>query len=452
MISNNFFKSMRKAMFLSASFLLVFNACRKDGDLNPEFEENTINSVFTDTVTIESSTRIGDSVLADRIAVGLVGTYRDSAFGTVKSNIYVQPLLPSNAAVFGNVDETLIVDSVVFSLEYSSHFGDTTIAQTFDVFRLSETLDSETSYFSDTTIQSGSVPVGSITTSPKPNVTNTIIQPNSTGGNDTIAVSSQLRIKLDNAIGTEILSKSGQTEVSDNDNFTAFFQGLKLSPRDNGTLNNNEAAILYFGLTALNTKMTIYYKAINPANDSTKKSVDFPINTTSVRFNTFEHDYTNSAVETVLNNPGIPSMFAYTEAMAGVETVIKFPNFKSSFQGKILINKAELILPVAGGSYDEFGVATAIVAASRNDLGALEFIPDAFENTDYFGGQYKESSQTYTFNIARYLQAFLNENISSEGLTILVTGSAVRAERSVFQSENNSGRKIRLNLYYTNIQ
>lgn len=453
MKKHNHFKSMRKAIVLSASFLLVFNACKKDGELVPDFEENTTFSFFYDSTKIETTTLLGDSVLADKVSTGLVGTYRDSAFGKAISSIYVQPLLSTNALVFKEDNETLTVDSMILSFEYADHFGDTSIIQTLEAFRLTETLDFESNYYSDTTIQAEPTPIGSLSFSPSPNGTTTISQPNNSGFVDTVTVARQLRIPLSNTLAEEIISKQGGTELANNDNFASYFQGIKLTPQAGTTVMDNQAAILYLKLTATNTKMTIYYTTTDSQNTVAKKSVDFPINTSSVRFNTFEHDYSGSAVETVLQNPNMPSRFAFTEAMAGVETNIKFTSIKDELPNNVIINKAELFIPAANGSYaDSVGKARTIIVASRSEDGTLQFIPDAFENIDYFGGTFIESENAYRFNIARYIQSYISGGQNDKGLTVLVTGSAVKAERAVFLTENNPETRIRLNLYYTNIQ
>ena len=87
---------------------------------------------------------------------------------------------------------------------------------------------------------------------------------------------------------------------------------------------------------------------------------------------------------------------------------------------------------MADGSYAKFGKAASIIVATRSDDGALQFIPDAFENASYFGGTFIESENEYRFNISRYIQSYLNGGQNDRGLTVLVTGSAVKAERAVF--------------------
>lgn len=453
---NNFFylKSMRKVLILSASFLAVFTACKKDGMLTPDFIEDTSFSFFTDSVTIQTDTRIGDSVLADKVATGLVGLYRDSVFGRTVSSVYLQPLLSSNGLIFGEENDELLLDSIVLSLEYSNLFGDSSVDQTVEVYRLDEKLDINDFYFSDTSIVTISSVLGSKTFKPQINKSTTILRPNITNGVDTLSLNAQLRIKLDDALGSEILSKSGESELSNNDEFTSFFKGLKVMPDVSAVVNNNENSILSFALTASETKMSLYYRTVSAQNgDTTKRVTDFPINSSSARFSTFEHDYTGSVIESVLNDNVPDSIFSYTQSMAGVETVITFPNIRRTFEnGSTVINKAELELPVADGSYANFGVPNSLVLASRSDAGMLQFIPDFFEGDDFFGGEYDASSEVYRFNITRYIKGLIKGSENEDGLTVLVSGSAVNAERAVFFAKNNPERKIKLNLYYSNTQ
>lgn len=450
MEKNISFKRMRKAIILSASFLLAFSSCKKEGDLNPDFVENTSSSAFADDIKIETFNRKGNRLLADQISTALIGAYRDSAFGLSTASFYVQPLLPSNSLVLGEVGEQLLIDSVILSLEYSNFFGDSSFSQTIDVFRLDEALNSEELYYSDTSIAIQPALLGSKTFVPSPSTTTIFQQPNSTGGIDTIEADPQLRIRLDDAFGSEILSKSGQVEFSNNTAFTDYFKGLKVTPNFNA-LNNNQNAILYFALTASETKMTVYYRAVDGSANTLKKSIDFPINTSSVRFSTFNHDFSQGAVNSILNDTS--SLFSYSQAMAGLETNIKFPDILNRFKNQnVVVNKAELVFPVVKGSYSEFGVANALILASKDENELLQFIPDFFESPEYFGGVYNPETASYSFNIARYIQQLINGKEEGDGLTLLVTGSAVKAERVVLGSAKNPNNKIKLNLYYSNTQ
>lgn len=442
---------LRKVVILSASFLLAFFSCRQDEEkLKPDFVKNSAYTQFTDQTEIRTKTLRSDSILADRVARGLAGIYRDSVFGLTRAALHVQPRLATNFLTLGEAGETLITDSLVLSLQYDGGYGDSTIQQTLEVYRIDEELDASESYPSNTVIETQTAVLGSKTFRPDLENELRIISPNSTGGMDTLTVQPELRLRLDNALGDEILSKSGQSELENSNNFTSFFNGLKVMPPQAAVVNNNEAAILYYALTASATKMGLYYSAINSNGDTTKRVVDFPINSSSVRFNTFEHDYTGSEVGNQLAQTTADSNFTYTQAMAGVETLISFPNLVEKYEdSNIVVNKAELVLPAAGGSYANFGFASSLIVANKDASGNLEFIPDYFEGESYFGGFYDPITQSYRFNVGRYVQGLLNESINSNGLTLLLTGSAVKAERAVIFGPKNSNRQIRLNLYYS---
>jgi hypothetical protein len=137
--------------------------------------------------------------------------------------------------------------------------------------------------------------------------------------------------------------------------------------------------------------------------------------------------------------------------MAGVQTVIKFPNLKESLANKqIAINKAELIIPAVNGSYLIEGFTSKLTMASKNAVGEFQFLPDYFEGDSHFGGNYDNTNNSYEFNITRYVQGLLNGTENEDGLVLLVSGSAVKADRAVFYAPNNPINKIRLNLYYSN--
>tara|TARA_B100000965_G_scaffold403456_1_gene431587 strand:- start:270 stop:1622 length:1353 start_codon:yes stop_codon:yes gene_type:complete len=441
---------MRKVLFLSASFLLSFYACKKDGEINPEFAQDTSSAFFTDSLNVTSRTVIGDSVLADRISTGLVGSFKDSVFGSSYASTTFQPLLPSNFLVFGETNETLTTDSVVLSLEYSGMRGDT-VPQQFLVHRVNEILNTSNDYPSNYQIDTIVGAIGTRTIVPRIDKEFYVLNPDANGNIDSVLVDPQLRIRLDNAIGDEILSQSGMDPVANSSNFIEFFKGLTVSS-NRGMLNNNEKAIVYFALTSSNTKMSVYYTATDDQGVSTKKVVDFPVNSSSVRFNNFKHDYSQGSINNVLQTSQNDSLFSYVQAMAGVRTLIQFPGIENLVGKNIIINKAELELPYSSGSYDAFGIASRLIVAAKDQEGTLQFIPDYFEGTTYFGGDYSSSSQSYKFNITRYIQGIINQSITDKELTVLISGSAVNADRVVLSGASNLNQRIKLNLYYSNTQ
>lgn len=437
---------MRKVLILSASFLILLFSCKKEGVLSPDFAENSSFSFFTDEVEIQSRTVKADTILTSNLSNAIIGEYQDSIFGKTTASAYFQVLLSSNALRFFEDGQIPSTDSVVLSLEYDGSYGDLNLAQTFEVFRLTEDLDSETDYYSNASVMSESSPLASHQFIPNLDSNVNIRQPNSFGSIDTLELRPQLRIRLDKSLGDEILSKSDQSEVSDNDNFTNFFKGFKVTvlPSSN-SFNTN--ALLYFALTASNSKMTIYYHA-----DTIPKSVDFPINSSSVRFTQFQHDYTNSIVETSLGKTN-DTLFSYLMSMGSVETVLSFSDLSNVITDpNTLINKAELVLPAAEGDFLVDGFASSLLLVKKNESGQLEFISDFFEGLSFFGGELNNLSEDYKFNITRYVQSIVNGSNDDDELYIVVTERATSGQRAVLYGTKNPSRNIKLNLYYSKTQ
>lgn len=446
------FYHMRKVIILSACFLGAFaiQSCKDDGVLQPDFVNETANSMFTDQQRIEAQVKRVDSILTDETATGLVGLFQDSVFGISKAGFYVQPLLSSNFQVYFESGETYTTDSVILSFPYNGIYG--SLSQTtVEVYRLSEDLIKDAVYYSDDSVATENAILGTKTFSPNLSDNLQIASPNLAGSYDTLLLPPQLRIPLDNSLGDEILSKSGGPEVQNNTNFASFLKGLKVQVPDNLTSSNNQISILSLALTNTQSKLSVFYTTISGSGDTSKRVVDFPINTNSVRFNQYEHDYSNSAIQANLDDGQIDSTFIYASGMGGVQTEIVFPVLYDQFKERsIVVNRAELVLPFRGGSYATSGAADELILASLNNSGNLEFLTDFFEGEDYFGGRYDAARNAYVFNINRYIQKLINGDANSKALVLLVEGSATTAERVVISGPAQSDEKIRLNLYYSN--
>lgn len=450
-MKKNHFNPMRKGLILSACFLFIsLMSCKEEGDLSPDFVNDSTSSIFLNDFQIKGEVKSVDTILTDEVANGLVGVYRDSVFGSSKAEFYIQPLLSSNFQVYYNAGDTYITDSVILSLPYISAFGDTSQTQ-IEVYRLDEELEKAAVYYSNDSAAVIPAILGSKTFVPNLSSNVRIARPNLGGFFDTLTLAPQLRIPLDNSLGDEILSKSGLSEVESNENFTSFFKGLKVQPSANLQPGLNEISILSLALTNTQSLMSVFYTLIDNNGDTSHRVVEFPINTNSVRFNNYSHSFTNSAVGSAINDGQEDSLFLYSSGMAGVQSEITFPGLKDRFAGEaIVVNKAELVLPLANGSYLKSGFADRLILASKNSAGDLEFLPDFFEGENYFGGSYDLSRNAYVFGINRYIQSLISGNSNSQALVILVEGSAVTPERAAILGPAQINEKIRLNLYYSN--
>ena len=125
----------------------------------------------------------------------------------------------------------------------------------------------------------------------------------------------------------------------------------------------------------------------------------------------------------------------FLQTMGGVRSKIAFPDlipFLDSNQ--LIINKAELILPVQYFASDAYVPSSELFLVRTLEDGGISFIPDY---NDDRGGNYVESTSSYTFNITRYLNQMIAGSFENLPLTIVSNGNAVTANRVVFNGPNS---------------
>jgi len=436
----------RKALLLSVIFSITLVSCKKDGELFPEFNDENLTIHFTDTFNILTSIIKDDSIRTDFSGANLLGIYHDSIMGVAASSIYTEITLAGANVNFG---DNALVDSVVLSMKYletTSFYGNVFNPMSIEVLRLSEKF-TKSEYYSNEDLSSSGfpTPLATLTYTPFMNDSVDVIQ-----NGDTTRQAPHLRILLDNAFGQEILDagKNGNTIVN-NAALKDIVNGLHITTSsnvNNTTLNKGEGSIISFDMNSSLSTVTVFYR-----NDQGPgKSYSFIINSESKKFNRFSHNYTNTDVEKHLTGVGFDSTVTYVQAMSGVKTKLNIPDIKNlNKDGKIIINKAELIFSINDGSNTTLKAIPNLSLTGINASGEAIFLIDFFEGSTYFGGSYNETSKTYTFNIARHLQDLINNDKTDYGLYLVASGSSVIANRSIINSFKHPSNKIKLNITYS---
>lgn len=428
-----------------ASFFIVLSSCKKDGELYPEFNNENLSIHFTDTLNIITNLVKDDSIPTSNVGSYLLGIYNDSIFGPASASFYSEITLNGANVNFGN---NAIFDSVVLSMKYgstTSFYGNIATSMSIDVYRLSENLTrdlTELAYYSNESLTYNSTPLGSLTFTPNLADSVQVIQ-----DGDTTAKSAHIRIRLSDTFGQELLNAGNNSNIIENNAaLLDIVNGLYITPSttvSNTTLTTNEGAIIYFDMNSSLSTLTVFYR--DDAN--TEKSYSFLINSESKKFNHFEHNYTNTEIDKQLNGLSHDSTLTYVQAMGGVKTKLLIPSLKNlSADGKIIINKAELIFNVSDASLTPIRELALLGITAQ---GGSIFLIDNFEGETYFGGVYNTTAKTYTFNIARHLQDLINNNNTDYGMYLVATGSSVSANRSVINSFKHTSNKIKLNITYS---
>lgn len=427
--------SLKNLALLFLGLSLLF-ACKKptldDDGLLPD---DQLGLSYTDTFTVVADVFIDDSVRTDELAVNLWGAMNDPVFGKSYGGIFFELSTDRSNIDFG---DTLELDSVVLTLLYSgTGYGDLTVPQNMNIYRVTEQFFQDSSYYQFDRFNTETTPLATIN-GYVPNFTDSLEI------NDSVKYAPGLRIRLDDALGDDILANSGQNNLASDEAFKAFLNGLYLAPDTNAP----GSGLVYFDIFAANSKLTLYY------NDG--ESFDFLINSNSGSVNNFRHDYLGTPVETVLNDGITNDAMLYLQPMAGVAVKVTIPHIDSL--GKdVAINKAELVFTDVGDT-SIFASPTQLIFTETLSDGTEELISDLYLTTTFAGGyrgtetdDLGNTNWVYKLNVPRYLQKVLNSG-EQIGLNLLPFPTARQANRVVLGGSTHGQSPLKLRLTYTKIE
>lgn len=416
-------------------------SCNKPSETGSDIVGNNdgnLNVFYTDTFQLTTYSKEVDSMKTNGLTRYLLGSYHDDVFGVTNAAIYTQLRLSSNDIDFG---PNPVCDSIVLSLVYDGIHADENAQHTIYVHELDDDLYIDSNYYHFDERNVNSTPVGQ--GSYKFNYEDSV-------SIDGEKAKPQLRIKLDNSFAQKIFSKSGQIELSDNDNFKDFIKGLRISA---DKINSPGGSIGYFNLLDAQSEMRIYYS--NDDNDSL--NIGFLINNSCAMHSTYDHfDYVDADVDVqnqILNSDtSLGQQTFYLQSLGGIKGYIKFPNIKDLVDsGIVAINRAEIVIDVDPNSTSSDFLPNSLALVRINESGTDVFLDDYIEGTNYFGGILEDNQ--YKMNVSIFVQKLLTGEYENNGLHLFITGSAISADRAILNGpEANSGKSMKLRIYYSKIK
>lgn len=462
--------------------LFIFSSCEKNSTIGLEIDPSgVVQGALVDTLTIKTNTIRDDDGATYALRSGLtryaLGYLKDPIIGTTESALAMSVNLPNDAYDFGT---NPLLDSAVLVLNYAGEFyGDSTANYTFDVQQLKNNLSKEDTYLSSKDFDNESQVLGSYNAKLFPNTPLKVLDVIA-GATDTIAtVKPQIRIKLNNSfINNNIIALPPST-MKYNASFQNSFKGLKLQVNTTNKATLQKGAIMFFNATsAANTGLYLYYRKTNDTDPTRTDtlSVKFPIATEqNAVAASIKHTYT-PAVQTQLNDPSTQYAVTYLQPLAGLRNKVAIPylkNLKNNL-GKIIINKAELVIDLSSGTdIDPFKPAPRLSLYRYDIAGLRKNLPDNNDgystpgdpraNSSAFGGYFDSINKRYVFVITSYIQDLLDGKTQDYGTFLSITptstfdytntfNSASRAVIGSYKKNPIAGDNlIKLNLYYTKI-
>lgn len=431
-------------LLLAMIIILYTSACNKKPEqvgLGLQPVSAALSVEFSDTSGLISYSVREDSVRTDInvLQTGMVGHMMDDVFGQTTAEIFSQFRLSENDHDFG---EEPVFDSLVLKLAYSGFYGDSLGEQRVKVFRLSEDMDPDTSYYSNQMIAWDEEILADTIFVPRPSDSLTI---------DGNAMPAHLRIKLKNSFGEDIIN-AGTEKFADNEAWLEYMKGLRITAEPVG----GEGGIMLFDMFAANSEMRIYYKS---SDFEDTLSFSFKSNSNCATFTAFDHnDYVDASpelqaqIKTPFDTAAGQHMF-YLQSMGGVKATLRLPNIKDYFTdgSPVAINEAKLTFHV----YDdgsELAPPPQLAIAMIDEEGDYVPLPDATESSGYYGGGISDGDNAYFFRISRFMQQVLTGETPNYPLVLIISGASFRANRLILHGPDemtNGDQRMRLDVTYT---
>lgn len=334
-------------------FILSFLACTKivstdiGGDLLPPIDGVNTKEMFLDV----SSKNWQDTVVRVGISINnALGYVNDPLFGKTQAAINVEIKPEFFPFTFPVGKDSLFIDSVVLVLGYNGVWGDTLNNMALKVYELdhSDAVSTDLLRYDTAYPTSYNPPIGRELT-----YNNTPASIDIRKLNDSIypfgeAATNQLRIRLNDSYGTELLTNYTTDSINgayhSDSLFERFFKGYQIMPQATSAVG----ALMKINLLDTNTKLAIYYKYIYRAPDSLGKknsAVRYfsTSNYTCGSSNYITRDRSATQVASFLpRNADINDSLLFIDANPGIYTHVNI-NGLDTLSNKI-IHRAELVM------------------------------------------------------------------------------------------------------------
>lgn len=392
---------MKKSYLFTLITLLAFiSSCKKDTSIGADIlpTDDLLNLKFSDTFTLNVKTLEDTFLRTDKLAKNYLGVINDPLFGLQKSSIVFELDRPSTV-----LDDTLgpfTLDSVVLLLKYNSIYGDSTVAQSFEVSTINNKIDENIAYYSNNSAFPAGSTIGTLS-SYTFQPSNKVIMSRT----DTVGTASIMRIPLNASIGTTILNL-GQNTLRDSTLFKNAFPGLRIENASNAGKcmaemdlgSGNSSMVIYYKDKHNNQKemrlFTSIYRVKNGSLVATPNGINLFSNTLS------------AAVQNVINFGTTSDSINYILGQGGTTVKISLPTVLN--QGNIAVNKAELVVTqITPNSIKEFETPNFILLLKRNASGYLDILnsSDGIGLIDSTGiDNFGNTISRYKINISKYIQ------------------------------------------------
>lgn len=449
--------------------LFILNSCKNQDTIGLGVNSQTqVNGIMVDTSTIVVNTVLEDSVVTSGLTKAPLGYFQDPIFGTTESSLAASLSLPG-ATGYSLPSGTISIDSTRLVLHYVDGFYGDSVASNYkvNVYQLDEPYGVNTGYYASKVWKVNPSLLGTTNTfKVRPHdsikITNIIKgKPDSL-----IKVPTQIRVPIDNNFIITNLFHASSATLGSNSVFQNAVKGLYITLDKTGTTGSG-GTIMLSNADSVN----VYCKISNNGVIDTT-TIKLPISQVAA---SIKRTYTPT-IKAELDNATSGNVF-YLQGLAGLRTKISFPNLLSNLRkglastgNDIVLNRAELVVTPAPGSYTQFRPLPKITMYRLDIAHQRILLQDASpsdsrsQGVGSFGGFYNSKTSQYHFIITAFLQDLLLkktvdygtyiapvDTLNKSGVDYTVTPS-IAARTVAVGSDNTSQYRIKLNIIYTKIK
>ncbi|MBK7957349.1 MAG: DUF4270 family protein [Bacteroidetes bacterium] len=410
----------------------MVSSCNEQNIPDPNNSNSSLHGTI-DTFTVTGHTVFDTGYVVNALLQSPLGVLNDNVFGKTYANIYTNFELP-----FADVNLTNpIFDSIVLCLAYNGTIGLNTQPINIQINKLANKLEQKT-YFNQANLVSNATVIGNLNNF-IPNRTDSVIV-------NGIKEAPQMRIRLSDALGLDILSQNGQSALSTSTNFQNFFNGLYIQALNNTTGNG----MSYFAMFHPRTRLALYYHS----NNGFANVLEFPISINANFVNQYIHDRSGASMTINTNNPQGDDLL-YLQGCEGTRVKLNLGN-PASFKN-LIIAKAELILTV---DQNIQGLPSKLFLDYEDSVGNRLNLYDYAYNQNIFNGNVSSNLidgklvYMYKFDLTKHLHGLKDGNIKKSDIYLYAGDLVVSNYSSKYKAErivlggNKPQSKIRLKITY----
>ena len=424
---------------------IILFACKNNSKVGLEVapQGQHIGAYMQDTFDVALSTILLDSVNTSNPGNIWVGDYNDPNIGKLSAKTFSQLSIssPGLALPFGAV-----FDSLTFVFKYGDlKVGDTTKPFNLNIYQLNAVMDTNTTYYSNSTIPYNPIAIGGTSFSPSRFVNRKV---------------DSIYIRLSDALGQELLDNVGTDNFSTPHKFKEYFKGLMFAS------DGSNSAIIGGVLTGtvLNRMVLCYHKADSP---NVPLKFEYPIDVSTKKFVNYTNDRSGTSFSSITKPSDSlsskSSSLAAIQSGVGLAVKVSIPKMKRFKEqlGNVAVHKAELIIQSPGvinhtSNQPPYLVMLQASAASKYLFNASGLpLPVQLDGQSITGTtntqfvSYDFTNNHYSILLTDYVQALLFDKVTPY---YILQASVPNPSRIVIGDRSHPTSPMKLKVYYTKIQ